>query len=284
MQHIAAIVVTFNPEGELLLKQFRSLKSQVSTIIYVDNGSNDITTLKSLKQHDNVIIRLNNRNLGVATAQNIGITIAKGLKVTHVLLMDQDSLPAINMVALLYESLCLYPSAGCIAPRTQDSYTGQIAKHGIVISGFRIKHIPLIDQPVKVSSCIASGTLIPMCVIEHVGQMKEFLFIDNVDFEWCLRAKYYGYDTFIEPTAILYHRLGNGTKDKILSHSPQREYYIIRNNIYLSRLNYIPLGYRVRKVALAFARIFTSLRCLHLDYFTHGIKGIADGFCCNLNN
>lgn len=109
------------------------------------------------------------------------------------------------------------------------------------------------------------------------------MFIDNLDLEWCLRAKYYGYEIFASASAILNHRLGNGNKDKIKSHSPQREYYIIRNSIALTKMKHIPLGFRLRKLILSFLRICKStIRC-NRQYINAGITGLVDGFKTNFN-
>jgi len=55
---------------------------------------------------------------------------------------------------------------------------------------------------------LSSGSLVPLDVIDKVGGMEEELFIDQVDTEWCLRARSMGYRVFGAFGAILEHRLG----------------------------------------------------------------------------
>ncbi|MCV5831057.1 hypothetical protein OFN28_30780, partial [Escherichia coli] len=45
---------------------------------------------------------------------------------------------------------------------------------------------------VDVDHLIASGSLIPVDVFEKIGGMDDSLFIDYVDVEWSLRARYQG--------------------------------------------------------------------------------------------
>jgi rhamnosyltransferase len=70
------------------------------------------------------------------------------------------------------------------------------------------------------------------------GGFWEDLFIDLVDFEYCLRAKRCGLRILVSPAAKLEHRLGSrrrvslfGIRVTALFHSPQRVYYIWRNRI-----------------------------------------------------
>ena len=99
-----------------------------------------------------------------------------------------------------------------------------------------------------------------------------------LDLEWCLRAKSKGYSIIQTNTAYISHRLGDGNNDKIKSHSPIREYYIVRNNIWLSRQSYIPLGYRIRKNISTIFRIFLSIIRGNWSYVKQQLKGVKDGW------
>lgn len=94
---IYAIVVTFNPEPELLAKQYESLKNQVNGIIYVDNASYVLT----IPSGENVYSIRNEENQGLAIAQNKGIELAKQKNAEFVFLLDQDSVLPIGMVDTL---------------------------------------------------------------------------------------------------------------------------------------------------------------------------------------
>jgi len=58
---------------------------------------------------------------------------------------------------------------------------------------------------------ISSGALIPMQVLDQVGDMNESFFIDHVDTEWILRAKWQGFRSFGVCDAIMEHSLGTET-------------------------------------------------------------------------
>ena len=71
--------------------------------------------------------------------------------------------------------------------------------------------------------------------------MREDLFIDWVDIEWCLRAESQGLESYIVPSAIMMHSIGDDTV-RVLGrdinlHSDLRNYYMVRNATYLLRVS-----------------------------------------------
>ena len=95
---MCAVVVTFEPDPEGLRELLARLAPQVATVLVVDNAS--ARQPPRLARDEATLIPLT-RNAGIAAAQNIGIRTAVGLGATFVLLMDQDSLPAADMVTQL---------------------------------------------------------------------------------------------------------------------------------------------------------------------------------------
>ena len=256
--------------------QFSSLANQVDGVIYIDNAS----SIAPLFPEDEKVIVLRNRiNEGLAKAQNQGIECAKNKGAEHILLLDQDSELGTGMVSSLLcqlESLqSVGKNVGVICPVKESAFDGSV---GLEITSLSYKiQAKQVESTTEVAYSIASGMLIPMSVIRKVGGMNENLFIDGLDLEWCFRATHNGYKIYVTPGARLYHRLGNGKKDRILSHSKMREYYITRNDIYLSKQKHIPLGYRMRKKLTPYARLLISLVRGNFKYVRSELRGIKDG-------
>lgn len=274
---IYAIIVTYNPDRVILESQYNSLVNQVDKIVYIDNGSKECI----IDNFKNCIFIKNAENLGLGKAQNQGIEVALNNNVDFIILFDQDSIPPKDFVALLmsvyYEATKYYKTA-LVAPLIKNAFQNESSEdYGIVIDNIKYKKVKL-EKITKVSYCIASGSLIPTKVIEVIGKIKEELFIDNMDFEWCLRAKSKGYEIIQTNKTYLSHRLGEGNKDFILSHSPFREYFIIRNNIIISKFPYIPIGYRFRRIISIFFRIIISVVRCQWIYVKQQLKGLIDGY------
>lgn len=275
---VCAIVVTFNPDQTLLISQFRSLVHQVDSIVYIDNASEKEVIFPDCEK---VLVIHNKKNMGLGYAQNQGFKYAQSQNCDYVLLLDQDSELECEMVASMVSELKELQSqgvcVGTICPIKESAYDGSICQE-IVSLSFNIKKKG-ITKLTEVAYSIASGMLIPISVIKKMGGMNEIFFIDGLDLEWSCRVIYNGFKIYVTPSAKLFHRLGNGKKDRIESHSSKREYYIVRNDIYLSRLQHIPLGYRIRKKLTPFIRLGISLLHLRIEYVHSELKGIKDGYC-----
>ena len=276
---IYAIVVTYNPEQALIDSQFESLVNQVDGVIYVDNASSNATVFPISEK---VIILRNQVNEGLGRAQNQGLQKAKEIGVDYILLLDQDSVLSENTVRCLLQELLRYEEreghVGAIGPIIASAFDNRDAP-GVVHLGLTIGTAQ-IKGTMPVTYNIASGSLIPLTVIDKVGGLEEKLFIDGLDVEWCLRARSYGYRILITDAARLYHRLGEGKKDRVLNHSTFREYYIVRNSIIFLSYRHVPVSYKVRKFFLTIMRVLSSLIRLRLKYFIAGLRGLIDGFKC----
>ena len=101
---------------------------------------------------------------------------------------------------------------------------------------------------------ITSGTLLVLDSVAKIGDMKESYFIDNVDLEWCFRAKDMGYEIIGTDRAVLYHAIGERSSNPLVragvmaQHNPSRTYYSSRNRIHLYGMRYSPLGWKVRDI------------------------------------
>ena len=161
---------------------------------------------------DGVLVLPQPANIGLAAAQNVGIAWAREHGHSHVLLLDQDSVPEPGMVDSLLAALDglapQHPAA--VGPVFRDPREHRVAP--FVRVGFPMsKKVWCSDDgaPVECDFLISSGTLIPLAVLERVGAMDDALFIDNVDLEWSFRARARGYRLFGVCTAAMEHRLGD---------------------------------------------------------------------------
>ena len=120
---VCAVIVTYR-SGSEVVPTYRSVEPQVGRVVIVDNGS-DIGTVRVLedltRESDGKtgLIR-NGSNLGVGAALNQGCRHAVSLGFDWVLLMDQDSVAAPEMVASLLDAWETHPDrekVSIMAPR-----------------------------------------------------------------------------------------------------------------------------------------------------------------------
>ncbi|MCA8199753.1 glycosyltransferase family 2 protein [Burkholderia sp. AU33545] len=293
---VAAVVVTFNPVLPTLEAQLTSLRPQVSRIVLVDNGS-DASALASVaelgRRLDCDMIPLG-RNAGIGAAQNRGIEHALARHADYVLLMDHDSVPFECMVDALVEADRALRARGvnvaAVGPVTVDKRNdveGQFVK----LEGWSVKRLACENQDdvVEADFLIASGTLIHAAVLADVGMMKEGMFIDHVDTDWCFRARDRGGRLFGVGRARLSHELGDSARRvwlgrwrHVFVHSPTRDYYVFRNTILMMRGTPMPLAWKLHFLyrlcqflvffGLGVSPRLQRLRCMMFG-FAHGLVG-----------
>jgi len=139
MTQPSAIVVTYRPDIATLQALLDALVPQVDRLWLVDNASANMESIRELAATRGISVIANSSNIGVAAALNQGIAAARAAGCDHVLLMDQDSLPASDMVIRLREAL---QSGGerlaAVGPAHLDARTGQVAP--FVRIGFPFNH------------------------------------------------------------------------------------------------------------------------------------------------
>jgi len=243
---ICAIIVTHHPDGAFP-DRLAAIASQVARVYIVDNGSNPerLATLSALVANTDHVLIANRSNLGVARALNQGATAARAAGFEWAITLDQDSLVTDGMVERLWQTWYSNSSDAPVAivtPVIQDRLKPNKSAYWIRPS----KRFPLMFERVDasrvdshgVTMAITSGALTNLDAWAKLDGFWAELFIDFVDFEYCLRARRAGYRILVSQDARLIHRLGArravsflGFRLTALFHSPKRVYYIWRNRL-----------------------------------------------------
>ncbi|MBA1158194.1 glycosyltransferase family 2 protein [Microvirga mediterraneensis] len=288
---ILAVAVTYNPEIALLAQVLEAVSPQVQGLVVVDNGSANVREIRRIVTgNDGQIIEIPG-NIGIAAAQNKGVSRARDDGFTHVLLLDQDTVLAPGMVRDLADHLDALTHGSEAVAAIGPAYfelNSRRQTRAYRADRLRVSRLPLDAEtrPVASDFIIASGSLVPLSVLEAVGGFKEDLFIDLVDVEWCFRARAAGYRSYLSPTAAVEHRLGSGTVQigarQVAVHVPIRNYYWVRNALWLARQPYTPLAWRLYFISrsLAFLGTYTVMadkRALRLKLILRGIRDSVAG-------
>jgi rhamnosyltransferase len=107
-------------------------------------------------------------------------------------------------------------------------------------------------EPVRSTYIIASGSLIRLSVLERIGGMQDNLFIDFVDIEWGERAAQEGYGCYLVPSVTMKHSIGDEFVTllgrRVLLHSDFRNYFIVRNAVFLALWSSLSISTRLQLV------------------------------------
>jgi len=295
---VCAVVLTYQPNVPLLTALLQRIVPQVDAVLLVDNGSS--ATIRpalaaALKTLPSVRSLMLEDNVGVGAGHNRGIAAALKEGFGFVVILDQDSTPAADMIAELrrgYETAARDGRrVAAVGPLFVQKFTGEQAPF-IRLGLLRFRKVPCrsaVSGLVRADFLISSGSLIPAAAFREVGLMREDLFIDQVDTEWFLRARGQGWRMYGVCAAKMEHALGDktlrvwlGRWKEIPLHSPLRHYYSFRNSTFLYLRSRFPLrwkladGYRLAGMLLTFT-IMLPDRWAHLRMMLrgawHGVLG-----------
>ncbi len=251
-RHVCAVMVTWHPDLAVLATALAALLPQVGHVIVVDNASADPGLSALCAARGIELVELAD-NRGLAHALNVGIARSRGVAgATRVLLLDQDSIAASDMLARLDDALGRLAAGGvrvgAVGPSYRDTREAAAAPFVRIRFPFnrKLRCAGATAGPIRCDFLITSGCLIPLDVLDAVGAMDAALFIDNVDLEWCFRAQAHGYTCHGVCAATLRHRLGDARRRLlpwrrgVVVHPPRRLYYMMRNRVLLYRRAYVP--------------------------------------------
>ena len=222
---IMAGMVTYNPDPYDLSKSVPALIGQVNQVVIVDNGSNNISSIrKVLEPFSSVLLICNKRNEGIARALNQIFSWGGTHGYRWVLTMDDDSEVPDGMV----EKYGL-------------AMRGAVGRIGIVCPLLRNRRDGTVFHSKRSNDeCITSGSLTSMDAWKAIDGFDEWLFIDEVDFDFSRRMVRAGYQILECDSVLMPHQIGDsrtihllGKNPIIWNHSAFRQYYIQRNRLYV---------------------------------------------------
>lgn len=246
--------MTYEPDLDRLHRVVSAVSAQVRGLLLLDNSTS--------KASQAAVLELANRttgtsyvglwgNRGLGAAYNQGVDLARAQRADYVLLLDQDSIVAEDMVAHLVAAFAeggsstdvhaTHPIAAC-GPRYVDRLTGRRS----VLLGNRGLSMGRLEEPATPQAraasamLISSGSLIPLTVLDELGGFDEGFFIDHIDTDFCLRAAAKQMQLWVVAAAGMEHELGHaqqriwfGRWHDLPIHDPSRLYYIFRNSLRL---------------------------------------------------
>jgi GT2 family glycosyltransferase len=248
---VGVVIVNYN--GSRFLRDCIALllrgTAAAREIVVVDNASLDGSVEDLQREVPAVAVLRQQRNLGVAAGNNVGIEYCRKRHHDYVLLLNYDTLPELTLLENLLAAA---------DPRTLVSgftlFWDDPARSNSHAGGFdwtlgRLRErffgaaVTADQRPQEVDVADTCCLLVPRAVFDSIGVMDDayFMYYDDTDF--VVRARRAGYRCVISPAARLrhYERGAAGS----LSSSPVSVYFSTRNRPYFmakhapSRLRYL---------------------------------------------
>lgn len=287
-RNVATVVVAYNPDLLRLREIVHSALEATQRIIIVNNGDDVLAEVPGLVLPGVSIIH-NKENVGIAEALNLGIQAAFAEEeISQVLLLDHDSRLSAAAIIELHQVLEELRADGCSRAIAGAYYTNHetgLPAITLRATGLRVVRAPL-DLGARyeaVDMVITSGSMLTRDAWDCVGPMDAALFIDLVDLDWCLRARTRGVKVVICSRAGMDHELGKGMRTffgkPIVRHEPIRNYYFIRNSLWLARRPWTPIAWALNLVwrAAAISVLYPMIMDERRARLRFVLKGLRDG-------
>ncbi|MEO1377566.1 MAG: glycosyltransferase family 2 protein [Cyanobacteria bacterium J06635_10] len=296
-----AAYITAYEDSEALNKTIAAIQKQLYTISEIFIVDNSKLQIISEKKFQNIIVEFHPENIGVDGGLNIAIKWAIEKGYDFLWLFDQDSQPVPDCLEILltkYQKLSAKNhNIGIIAPQILDINTLQEFP-GHVFVDYKFLPLPGYAQIQDYYNCdgvITSGSLVNLSAAQLVEFPPCNLFLDAVDYAYCMNFRNQGYQVIVAKSTTMAHRLGNYSqvKDRLskidneiftFTCSPSRYYYACRNHTYFEtrqsnkRMLHFCLIHRLKCLIDMIIRVIRYEPDLVLCKIWACIFGTFDGF------
>lgn len=255
---VIIIILNWNGKEDTVecLESLKHVNYPNYEILLVDNGSTDGSTEYLREQYPNMEIIENEKNLGFAEGNNVGIrrAIAKGAD--NVLLLNNDTVVDPEFLIELVIAAENDVKNGIVGPKIYyynnrkiiASAGGEIGFFGNTYQiGEGEYDAGQYNMGKKVTWLTGAAILIRKELILDIGGLDSNFFIFEEDLDLCLRANKNNYVCFYEPKSKVYHK-GEVSTSKISG------YFSLRNGLIVARRHY-----NLRKLSLFLIRYFSYI-------------------------
>jgi GT2 family glycosyltransferase len=228
------------PDTLECLESVSALDYPNAHILVVDNGSRDGSADTIAQSYPQIeMLRLAD-NLGYAEGNNQGIRRALAYHPKYILVLNNDTLLAPDMLTRLVEEAEAHPRAAMLGPTmfcTNPSDTLFATGSFVDWQGGEVRHRHMyqpesaaaaLTDPNPVDFIIGCGVLIRARFLHEHGLLDPIYYLNFEDVEWGIRANQAGYQVLHVPSARLWHKV-SATLGQA---SPANTYYLTRNALF----------------------------------------------------
>ncbi len=227
---ISVIIVSYNVPG-LLIRCIDSIEASVTTcdveVIIVDNNSSDSCRESILGRFGDVTWIQNSKNVGFASAVNIGLCAAKG---GIYLLINPDSEIASDAIEAIHQFWIGHSDAGIVGGKIisfDGAFQKQCRRHfpkpsSAFFKLFRFTNIfpdhhltasyelnlAGIDQFHEVDAVSGAFMSFSRELVQEIGMFDEGYFLMGEDLDFCYRSSHAHKKNYYLPQAVMTHHHG----------------------------------------------------------------------------
>lgn len=215
-------------------------------VIVVDNGSTDhsLDKLRAYNSPFPLVLLETGFNLGYAGGNNVGIRRALETGADFVLVLNNDTLVASDLLDQLIEEAVRWPNDGIYGPiilyedQPEVIWTAgefyDLEKLGV----FHIENGKEFNHPgyksKEVDHLVGAALFLSAAALRATGELETKYFLVYEESDWCYRAKRKGFHCRIVTNAKVWHKVGSSFGSES---SPLRTYFSARNHLLFAERN-----------------------------------------------
>jgi hypothetical protein len=255
--NVSIVVLNWNGRADTLacLRSLQTLANESTKVFVVDNGSTDGSVAAIRAAHPEVELIETGSNLGYAGGNNVGIERAVADGADFLLVLNNDTTCAPNMVEELLRAAARHPRAGMLCPRMFYAHEPDRVWFDEARWDTRSLYFAFPGQDrleAELSStdhgsdfACGAALFVRAEVIREIGAFDARYFLVWEEADWCYRARKHGWSCMVVPAAKVWHKVGASFGSEA---SPLRTYFSSRNRlVWLFRHG--SLGERIRALA-----------------------------------
>lgn len=235
---ISIIVLNWNGKSDTLscLHSLQSQQYSPHRIIVVDNGSTDGSVYEIKAHYPKLTIIETGKNLGYAEGNNVGIRCALEHNADYILLLNNDTTVAPDLLDQLVNAAQQNPDTGVFGATLfymEKPDTVWFAGAHWNTNTLKFDY-PNQDQmlPNNISTATdyacGAALFFRAEVARSIGLLDTRFFLVFEESDWCLRAKRAGYGCKMVRNAHVWHKVGSSFDGE---KSPLRKYFDFRNRL-----------------------------------------------------
>ena len=253
-------------------------------VIVIDNASKQDEAIIIRKQFPKVKVIRNEKNIGFAGGNNVGIKESKG---KYLFLINNDTVFKEFNVESLINRFESSPWIGIVCPKIRFAWgTNPIQYAGYTplstttvrnqAIGFGEEDNGQYNTAHPTPYAHGAAMLIKREAIDKVGLMPEDYFLYYEEIDWSMMFARAGYEIWYDSACTVYHKESQSTGQA----SPLRTYYITRNRLLLVKRNwqglYKYLAYCYLTCIVAFRDVLKYTFIGKVDHAKAVVNGIFD--------
>ena len=243
---IFVVILNWNGRDDTLacLASVMQITYSAFRVLVVDNGSSDDSVSAIRSRFLNVEVIETGSNLGFAGGNNVGIQRALDLGADYVLLLNNDTEVASDLLEALLAAAQRFPQAGAFSAKIYfhaepdrlwyagASWNEAAARFEQVGEGVRDDGRQAFGIAAETEYACGCAFFVSAARLREIGLLDADYFLYFEETDWCFRARASGHPSIFVPDAKFWHKVsvslgGEG--------SPLQMYFVTRNRLRWAR-------------------------------------------------